>query len=50
MRKFASSNALRSIVAAAAILGCLGLTAVLPAVAAGGSPETVVLASNTPWG
>ncbi|WP_326641312.1 hypothetical protein OG884_01420 [Streptosporangium sp. NBC_01755] len=49
MREFASSNALRSIVAAA-ILGCLGLTAVLPAVAAGGSPETMVLASNTPWG
>lgn len=50
MREFASSNVLRFIVAATAALGCLGLGAVLPSVAAGGSPETVVLASNTPWG
>lgn len=50
MQEFASSNALRSIAAAAAIFGCLGFGAVLPSVAAGGTPETVVLASNTPWG
>ncbi|MGJ6962048.1 hypothetical protein ACSDR0_09050 [Streptosporangium sp. G11] len=49
MREFASFNALRIIVSAIAVLGCVGLTAVVPSVA-GGATKTAVLASNTPWG
>jgi hypothetical protein len=49
MREFASFNTLRIIVAAIAVLGCLGLTAVVSSVA-GGATKTAVLASNTPWG
>lgn len=49
MRNIASVNTLRIIVSAIAVLGCLGLTAVLPSVA-DGPTKTTVLASNTPWG
>ncbi|GAA3419088.1 hypothetical protein [Streptosporangium vulgare] len=49
MREFASFNTLRIIVSAIAVLGCLGLAAVVPSVA-DGATKTTVLASNTPWG
>ncbi len=49
MREFASFTTLRIIVSAVAVLGCLGLAAVIPSVA-DGAPTTTVLASNTPWG
>ncbi|MFF3437251.1 hypothetical protein [Streptosporangium sp. NPDC002721] len=49
MREIVSFSALRIVVSAIAVLGCLGLTAAVSS-AADGATRTTVLASNTPWG
>ncbi|MGC5010563.1 hypothetical protein ACLQ2R_07340 [Streptosporangium sp. DT93] len=54
MREFASIGALRIMVSAVAVLGCLGLAAVTGSIAdrpaADGVTATVALGGNTPWG
>ncbi|GAA2894793.1 hypothetical protein GCM10010517_59500 [Streptosporangium fragile] len=45
-----NSDIIRRIVTIAAIFGCAALVPGLAPTVAAGSPQTVVLASNTPWG
>lgn len=50
MRNFTSFEALR-LIAAAAVLGCLGIAAGLaPSVVTAGGTGVTVVAGNTPWG
>jgi hypothetical protein len=50
MRNFTSFEALR-LIAAAAVLGCLGFVAgIAPSAVAAGDAGVTVVAGNTPWG